>query len=116
MSNNYLTKFFDELVEANLMEVRVGDNGENEYRSTDALLCILKDEKLRAELEDKYFNERVDAGDAKCEDCGEWDTASNCDYDDDTGLHTNCGSCRTSPQRVFESDSDYAYRMSLNKK
>jgi len=44
--------------------------------------------------EDKYFNDRVSAGDAKCEDCGEWDLATNCDYDDDTGLHTNCGLCR----------------------
>ena len=42
------------------------------------------------EQEDKYFNDRVSAGDAKCEDCGKWDKASNCDYDDDTGLHTNC--------------------------
>ena len=51
------------------------------------------EQNLTEELEDKYFNDMVDAGNAKCEDCGEWDLATNCDYDDDTGLHTNCSLC-----------------------
>ena len=62
------------------------------------------------EQEDKYFNDRVSAGDAKCEDCGKWDKASNCDYDDDTGLHTNCGLCRDAEE---DKDQHWGSAMSI---
>tara|TARA_R110002072_G_scaffold165892_1_gene319117 strand:+ start:1338 stop:1646 length:309 start_codon:yes stop_codon:yes gene_type:complete len=97
MNNTDLTSFLDELVEAKLLDTRVGTNGEPEFKSTALLQDFLK------KLSPSELVDMLDGGNIRLEEVEEIPSSA------EVVLETE-----TSPQRVFESDSDYAYRMINN--
>ena len=97
MNNTDLTEFLAELVEAKMLETRVGANGEDEFKSTALLRDILK------KCSSSEVVDMLDGGNIRLEEVEEIPSSA------EVVLETE-----TSPQRVFESDSDYAYRMINN--